>query len=250
MTRALTGLCVVVLAGPVAPPAVPGPPSDAELEARYQDAVIALQESHPEVALGLFEWVLASVPPTHVLRPLATYGAARAAAASSAPGHACGGEARVREYLALPDGEASKRERLLRALPELESRCAAQKPPPVATASAPAPAPVVAPPSVATETLDARLGGPVVEPAERDDPLRLTGWVSVAAGAALTAAGGYFWYAATQAQDEAAAATTIQGHQDRVDAMETAGGLALGLTLAGGLGLVGGSGLLLYTGAK
>jgi hypothetical protein len=78
----------------------------------------------------------------------------------------------------------------------------------------------------------------------------LAGWVSLVAGVALTAAGGYFWYTAREAQDDADAATTLDGHARYVEDMETNGGLALGLTLAGGLGLVGGGGLLLSTRTK
>lgn len=245
MTHAAAALCLALLS-----PQTP-PPSDAELEARYQDAVIALQESHPEVAFGLFEWVLATVSPAHVLRPLAEYGAARAAIASTTPGHACPGEARVRAYLSRTDADPSKRERLSRALPDLEARCAAERPAPVAALPAPTPAPASEAP--ASAALDARLAAPLVAPAEPPDTggmLRRAGWLSLAAGAALTAAGGYFWYAASQAQDDAAAATTIARHTERADALETANGWALGLTIAGGLGLVGGSGLLLFGGAK
>jgi hypothetical protein len=247
MTHAAAALCLALLS-----PQTP-PPSDAELEARYQDAVIALQESHPEVAFGLFEWVLATVSPAHVLRPLAEYGAARAAIASTTPGHACPGEAHVRAYLSRADADPSKRERLSRALPDLEARCAAERPAPVAVVPAPAPASEAPAPASASAALDARLAAPVVAPAEPDDTggtLRRAGWLSLAAGAALTAAGGYFWYAASRAQDDAAAATTIARHTERADALETANGWALGLTIAGGLGLVGGSGLLLFGGTK
>jgi hypothetical protein len=244
MTHVAAALCLALLT----PPAVP--PSDAELEARYQDAVIALQENHPEVAFGLFEWVLTTVSPAHVLRPLAMYGAARAASASTTPGHACPGEAHSRAYLALADGDPSKRERLSKALPELESRCAAERPAPAPTPALPSDAPA---PASASAALEARLAAPVVAPAEAEDTgvtLRRAGWISLAAGAALTAAGGYFWYAAAQAQDDAAAATTIARHGERADALETANGWALGLTLAGGLGLAGGTGFLFFGGPK
>ena len=224
-------------------------PSDTELEGRYQDAVLALQENHPEVALGLFEWVLATVPPTHVLRPLALYGVARAASASTTAGHACAGATRTREYLGLDHGEPAKRDRLSRALPELEARCAAETaPPPVAAAQAPESAGPA--PAEASAALDARLAVPVVEPAATTGGLRTAGWISVATGAALAAAGGYCWYAASQAQDDAEAATTIARHGERVDAMETTGGWALGLSIAGGLGLVGGAGMLLFGGRE
>jgi hypothetical protein len=105
-------------------------------------------------------------------------------------------------------------------------------------------------PTHPSETLADRLAAPGPEPAEPRDTVRLAGWVSLVAGVALTAAGGYFWYTALEAQDDADAATTLDGHARYVEDMETNGGLALGLTLAGGLGLVGGGGLLLYTRTK
>lgn len=235
MTHTLSALCAVLLGGP------PVEPSDAELEARYQDAVIALQENHPEVAFGLFEWVLATVPTDHVLWPLATYGTARAAAVALAPGHACTGERRTRAYLALPGADPAKRERLARALPELEARCRAEAPAPVAPQPAPA--------QVGQVGQDLRATAPPVEPPPSGG-LRTAGWVALAAGVALTAAGGYFWYSALQAQDAAAASTTIRGHRERVDAMESAEGWGLGLTLSGGLSLLGGGGLLVFGGGE
>lgn len=243
MIHAAVLLNLALLATPAAPP------SDTELEGRYQDAVLALQENHPEVALGLFEWVLATVPTTHLLRPLSLYGAARAASAATAAGHACAGATRTREYLALDAAEPAKRDRLSRALPELEARCAAETAPPPVAAT---PAPESAGPAhvEASAALDARLTAPVVEPGEAQDALRTAGWLSVATGAALAAVGGYCWYAATRAQDDAAAATTIARHGERVDAMETTGGWALGLSIAGGLGLVGGTGMLLFGESK
>lgn len=233
--RVLAGVLAVVLASPPM-----APPSDAELEARYQDAVLAGQEGRAEVALALFQWVLDAVPEGHALRAPAVYGAARAALDLGTPAAACRARDLIDTYLGLPDSASEKRARLTPMLPEAARLCdAAVAPPP----SAPPPS---APPTSAP--LEARLTAAPPPPAETGQGVTIAGWVGVGVGVALLGVGTYAWVQAFDAQSAAESARRRDAHDDHLDDLDSANGLAIGTTAAGAACVATGAGLLLWGG--
>jgi hypothetical protein len=167
-------------------------------ELLYERAVTASQEGRNDAAAALFDEVLAKMTPTHPLRALALYGAARANQRVDTPEAACRAAERFRVFIALPDAEPEKRERAANALGGLTTKCRARDLVPVAAA------PVVPPPA-AESAPPAAVEAPVA-PTSASDPDRTWAWATTGVAGASAVVGAVLLIVAGSALDDADAA--------------------------------------------
>ena len=123
------------------------------LERLYGRAVAEGQEGRSQVAVDLFEEVLAKMPENDPLRTLALYGAARANQRIGTAEAACKAVERFKAFIGRTDAEPQKREKAVNGLSDLIAKCNEKGPvatKPTAAVSAP-----VAPPLRAAPPLEA-----------------------------------------------------------------------------------------------